>query len=83
MLTPNIENALASPSIHTLTKDILKAAMGKDCVDAVCDIKLAYDLMRERLDIIQGRETEGIDDLADDPGEQVDDLADERGYLTF
>ena len=35
------DELLQSPSVHQLTKDIIRLADDKDCVDAYYDIKLA------------------------------------------
>lgn len=54
MMTPEIEKVLASPSVHNLTKQILRDAMTKDCVDVVYDVELAAKLLRERMNLILG-----------------------------
>ena len=52
---PTIEAVLASPSVHNLTKDTLRAALTKDLVDAYHDIQLVADLLKARMDRELGR----------------------------
>jgi hypothetical protein len=52
MITPNIQKALESNGVRFFAKDFLMEGMRKDCVDAVHDAKLVYDLLRERMEII-------------------------------
>ena len=54
MITPNIQKALESNGVRFFAKDFLMEGMRKDCVDAVHDAKLVYDLLRERMEIILG-----------------------------
>jgi hypothetical protein len=44
-----IEEILASPSIHSLTKDILRQGIQRDCVDAYFDTLLAAELLGARM----------------------------------
>jgi hypothetical protein len=52
MTTPNIEKALASNGVRFFAKDIVREGMKKDCVDAVHDVRLALDLLEERMRLI-------------------------------
>ena len=52
MITPNIQKALQSNGVRFFAKDFLMEGMRKDCVDAVHDAKLVYDLLRERMEVI-------------------------------
>ena len=52
MITPRIQKALESNGVRFFAKDFLMEGMRKDCVDAVHDAKLVYDLLRERMEII-------------------------------
>jgi hypothetical protein len=52
MITPNIQKALESNGVRFFAKDFLMEGMRKDCVDAVHDAKLVYDLLRERMEAI-------------------------------
>jgi hypothetical protein len=52
MITPNIQKALESNGVRFLAKNFLREAMTKDCVDAVHDAELVYNLLKERMDII-------------------------------
>ena len=52
MITPNIQKALESNRVRFLAKNFLREAMTKDCVDAVHDAELVYNLLRERMEII-------------------------------
>jgi hypothetical protein len=52
MITPNIQKALESNGVRFLAKNFLREAMTKDCVDAVHDAELVYNLLRERMEII-------------------------------
>ena len=45
-----IQEVLADPAVHNLTKDTLRAALAKDLVDAYFDVKLAADLLKERME---------------------------------
>jgi hypothetical protein len=54
MITPNIQKALESNGVRYFAKDFLLEGMSKDCVDAVHDAKLVYDLLHERMQIILG-----------------------------
>ena len=54
MITPNIQKALESNGVRFLAKNFLREAMTKDCVDAVHDAELVYNLLRERMEIILG-----------------------------
>lgn len=51
----DVQRVLASPSVHTLTKDTLRAALTKDLVDAYYDVKLVADLLKARMDAELGR----------------------------
>jgi hypothetical protein len=52
VITPNIQKALESNGVRFLAKNFLREAMTKDCVDAVHDAELVYNLLRERMEII-------------------------------
>ena len=38
---------LNNPSVHTLTKDIIRMGMNKDCVDAYYDVLLAAKVLKQ------------------------------------
>ena len=50
MITPNIQKALQSNGVRFYAKDFLMEGMRKDCVDAVHDAKLVYELLKERME---------------------------------
>jgi hypothetical protein len=50
MITPNIQKALESNGVRFFAKDFLMEGMRKDCVDAVHDAKLVYELLKERME---------------------------------
>jgi hypothetical protein len=52
MKTQRMKECLAAPGVHELTKDILRMAEDKDCVDAYYDVLLAAELLKERMDEI-------------------------------
>jgi hypothetical protein len=52
MITPNIQKALESNGVRFLAKNFLREAMTKDCVDAVHDAELVYNLLKERMEVI-------------------------------
>ena len=52
MITPNIQKALESNGVRFLAKNFLREAMTKDCVDAVQDAHLVYELLKERMEKI-------------------------------
>jgi hypothetical protein len=52
MITPNIQKALESNGVRFLAKNFLREAMTKDCVDAVYDARLVYELLKERMEKI-------------------------------
>jgi hypothetical protein len=54
MITPNIQKALESNGVRYFAKDFLMEGLRKDCVDAVHDAELVYNLLRERMEIILG-----------------------------
>jgi hypothetical protein len=54
MITPRIQKALESNGVRFFAKDFLMEGMRKDCVDAVHDAQLVYELLRERMEIILG-----------------------------
>ena len=56
MITPNIQKALESNGVRFFAKDFLMEGMRKDCVDAVQDARLVYELLKERMEIILGTE---------------------------
>ena len=56
MITPNIKKALESNGVRSLAKNFLREAMTKDCVDAVYDAKLVYELLNERAQKILNEE---------------------------
>jgi hypothetical protein len=56
MITPNIQKALESNGVRFLAKNFLREAMTKDCVDAVQDAHLVYELLKERMEKILATE---------------------------
>jgi hypothetical protein len=52
MITPNIQKALESNGVRFYAKDFLMEGLRKDCVDAVHDAQLVYELLKERMEII-------------------------------
>jgi hypothetical protein len=56
MITPNIQKALESNGVRFLAKNFLREAMTKDCVDAVQDAYLVYELLKERMEKILATE---------------------------
>ena len=52
MITPRIKEALASNGVRFFAKDFLLEGMSKDCVDAVHDARLVYELLKERMEKI-------------------------------
>ena len=58
MMTPNIQKALASNGVRFYAKDFLMEGLRKDCVDAVHDAKLVYELLKERMEIMLGADDE-------------------------
>jgi hypothetical protein len=58
MITPNIQKALESNGVRFLAKNFLREAMTKDCVDAVHDARLVYELLKERMELILNEESE-------------------------
>ena len=60
MMTPNIQKALASNGVRFYAKDFLMEGMRKDCVDAVHDAQLVYELLKERMEKILGTEEESV-----------------------
>lgn len=59
MMTERIREALASNGVRYFAKDFLMEGMRKDCVDAVYDARLVYELLKERMEKIL--ETESTD----------------------
>ena len=53
---PTIEQAMADPGIHNLTKDILMDVLDRqaDPLDAYYDVQLAADILKTRLDVLLG-----------------------------
>lgn len=51
-MTERIREALASNGVRFFAKDFLMEGMTKDCVDAVHDARLVYDLLKERMEKI-------------------------------
>lgn len=49
-MNKQIQEVLADPAVHNLTKDTLRAALTKDIVDAYFDVRLAADLLKERME---------------------------------
>jgi hypothetical protein len=49
-----IDRVLAEPCVHQLTKDILRTAREKDCVDAYYDVQLAAELLKARMNELLG-----------------------------
>lgn len=58
MMTERIKEALASNGVRFFAKDFLMEGMRKDCVDAVHDARLVYELLKERMEIMLGTEEE-------------------------
>ena len=56
MMTERIKEALASNGVRFFAKDFLMEGMRKDCVDAVQDARLVYELLKERMEKILGTE---------------------------
>ncbi len=56
MMTERIKQALESNGVRFFAKDFLMEGMRKDCVDAVQDARLVYELLKERMEIILGTE---------------------------
>jgi hypothetical protein len=56
MMTERIKEALASNGVRFFAKDFLMEGMRKDCVDAVHDARLVYELLKERMEKILGTE---------------------------
>ena len=56
MITPNIQKALESNGVRFFAKNFLREAMTKDCVDAVQDAHLVYELLKERMEKILATE---------------------------
>ena len=51
-MTERIKEALASNGVRYFAKDFLMEGMRKDCVDAVQDARLVYELLKERMEKI-------------------------------
>ena len=49
-MTERIKEALASNGVRFFAKDFLMEGMRKDCVDAVHDARLVYELLKERME---------------------------------
>jgi len=60
MITPNIQKALESNGVRFFAKDFLMEGMRKDCVDAVHDAQLVYELLKERMEKILGTDEESV-----------------------
>lgn len=60
MMTERIKKALASNGVRFFAKDFLMEGMRKDCVDAVHDAQLVYELLKERMEKILGTEEESV-----------------------
>ena len=58
MMTERIKEALASNGVRFFAKDFLMEGMRKDCVDAVHDARLVYELLKERMEIMLAPEEE-------------------------
>jgi len=43
------QQALESPSVHNLTKDILRMSANKDIVDRYYDVKLACEILKAEM----------------------------------
>jgi len=56
VITPNIKKALESNGVRFFAKDFLMEGMRKDCVDAVHDARLVYELLKERMEKILQQE---------------------------
>ena len=51
-MTERIKQALESNGVRFFAKDFLMEGMRKDCVDAVQDARLVYELLKERMEKI-------------------------------
>lgn len=56
MTTERIEKALQSNGVRFYAKHFLMEGMKKDCVDAVQDARLVYELLKERMEKILAAE---------------------------
>ena len=56
MMTERIKQALESNGVRFFAKDFLMEGMRKDCVDAVQDARLVYELLKERMEKILATE---------------------------
>lgn len=56
MTTERIEKALQSNGVRFYAKNFLLEGMKKDCVDAVQDARLVYELLKERMEKILATE---------------------------
>jgi hypothetical protein len=57
MITPKIKQALESNGVRFYAKDFLMEGLRKDCVDAVYDARLVYELLKERMELILNEES--------------------------
>lgn len=60
MMTERIKQALESNGVRFFAKDFLMEGMRKDCVDAVQDARLVYELLKERMEKILGTDEESV-----------------------
>ena len=60
MMTERIKKALESNGVRFFAKDFLMEGMRKDCVDAVQDARLVYELLKERMEKILGTDEESV-----------------------
>ena len=56
-MTERIKQALESNGVRFFAKDFLMEGMRKDCVDAVHDARLVYELLKERMEIMLAPES--------------------------
>lgn len=59
-MTERIKQALESNGVRFFAKDFLMEGMRKDCVDAVQDARLVYELLKERMEKILGTDEESV-----------------------
>ena len=50
-----VEQILEDPSVHTLTKEIIRRGLDLDCVDAYYDVELAAAVLKKVMQLRLGR----------------------------
>lgn len=50
MKTPTRQQLMNDPTVHRLTKDVLKLSVNKDILDRYYDVKLALEVLKAELD---------------------------------